>query len=123
MTEAPGSFPALSAAAQARRYSAMMQALESNTSGQPVLWVESDRVRGSVIPLETLHTSKYGWCREYEERVATSSEGHHLVGIACRASNGQWLIVDIRSYIEAPTRRSALSRVTVATAGITRLRG
>ena len=93
----------------------MMQAFEHNTSGRAALWVENDGVRGSVIPLETLHTSLYGWCREYEERIATSATGHHLVGIACRAGNGQWLIVDVHSYIEAPKRREALSSVTVAT--------
>jgi surface antigen len=114
--EAPGGFPTLTATAQARRYGAMMQAFESNMSGQAVLWSENDRVRGSVIPLETLHTSSYGWCREYEERIATSATSHHLVGIACRADNHQWLIVDIHSYVEAPRRREALSGVTVVTA-------
>ena len=88
-TEAPGDFPALDATAQERRYSAMMQAFEKNLSGQAVLWMENDRVRGSVIPLETLHTSLYGWCREFEERIATSAANHHLVGIACRADNGR----------------------------------
>ena len=106
-SEAPGGFPALDATAQSRRYGAMMQAFEKNVSGQPALWMENDRVRGSVIPLETLHTSLYGWCREYEERIATSAAGHHLVGIACREGNGQWLIVDIHSYVEAPSRREA----------------
>ena len=115
-TEAPGSFPALDEIAQGHRYSAMMQAFEHNMSGQAALWTENDHVRGSVIPLETLHTSLYGWCREYEERIVTSATGHHLVGIACRAGNGQWLIVDVHSYIEAPKRREALSGVTVATA-------
>lgn len=109
-SEAPGGFPALDGTAQGRRYGAMMQAFEKNVSGQPALWVENDRVRGSVIPLETLHTTLYGWCREYEERIATSAAGHHLVGIACRTDNGQWLIVDIHSYVEIPTGREASSR-------------
>ena len=110
-TEAPGAFPALDATAQGRRYNAMMQAFEKNVSGRAALWMENDRVRGSVIPLESLHTSLYGWCRLYEERIATSVAGHHLVGIACRAAdNGQWLIVDIHSYVETPSRREASSR-------------
>jgi surface antigen len=87
----------------------MMQAFEKNLSGQAALWAENDQVRGSVIPLETLHTSLYGWCREYEERIATSGGDHHLVGIACKDS-GQWLIVDIHSYIEAQRRKEASSR-------------
>lgn len=121
-TEAPGGFPVLDATAQGRRYSAMMQAFEKNLSGQAALWIENDRVRGSVIPLETIHTSLYGWCREYEERIATPAARHHLVGIACRADNGQWLIVDIRSYIETPRRREAASHITRATAVVTTLR-
>jgi surface antigen len=100
----------------------MMHAFENNTSGQAVLWIENDGVRGSVIPLGSLHTSLYGWCREYEERIATPAAAHHLVGIACRADNARWLIVDIHSYIEAPGRRAALSRITVATAVPTALR-
>jgi hypothetical protein len=108
-TETPGGFPALDATAQERRYGAMMQAFERNPSGHATLWMENDRVRGRVIPLETLHTSLYGWCREYEERIATSAASHHLVGIACR-NKGQWLIVDIHSYVEPPRRREASSR-------------
>jgi surface antigen len=88
----------------------MMQAFEKNVSGKAALWMENDWVRGSVTPLKTLHTSLYGWCREYEERIATSAAGHHLVGIACRADNGQWLIVDIHSYVETPRQRQASSR-------------
>ena len=109
-TEAPGRFPALDATAQDRRYSAMVQAFEKNVSGETVFWTETDHIRGSVIPLETLHTSLYGWCREYEERIATAAGGHLLVGIACRADNGQWLIVDIHSYVEAPRPTEASLR-------------
>ena len=122
-TEASGGFPALDAAAQGRRYSAMMQAFEKNLSGQAALWIENDRVRGSVIPLGTVHTSLYGWCREYEERIATPASRHHLVGIACRTDNGQWLIVDIRSYIEALRRREAAPHITRVTAVLSTLRG
>src|SRR5215469_2248130 len=109
-TEALGGFPALDATAQERRYSALMQAFEKNLSGQAVLWMENDRVRGSIIPLATIHTSLYGWCREFEERIATSASNHRLVGIACREDKGQWLIVDIYSYVETPRRQETSSR-------------
>ena len=111
-TETPGGLPALDATAQSRRYGAMMEAFETNISGQPAVWAESSRVRGSVIPLNTLHTSLYGWCRGYEERIAASAANHHLVGIACRADNRQWLIVDIHSFVEAPKGQEASSRST-----------
>jgi surface antigen len=98
--EQPGAFPALDAAAQARRYTAMQNALESSQSGHITYWDENSRVRGRVVPIATIRTALYGWCREYEERIATYAGNHRLVGIACRTEDGQWLIVDIRSYVE-----------------------
>jgi surface antigen len=100
VTEKSGAFPALDAAAQAQRYDAMQKAFENNPSGQMGFWYESSRVRGRVVPIATIRTSLYGWCREYEERIATGRANHRLVGIACRTEAGQWLIVDIRSYVE-----------------------
>jgi surface antigen len=98
--EQPGAFPPLDAVAQSRRYAAMQNAFESNESGQITYWDENGRVRGRVAPIATIRTSLYGWCREYEERIATDAANHRLVGIACRTENGQWLVVDIRSYVE-----------------------
>jgi surface antigen len=103
VTEAPGGFPALDATAQSRRYNAMQQALEKNESGRVLTWEDGNRARGRVVPIATIDTALYGWCREYEERIGTSAANHRLVGIACRMKNGQWLVVDIRSYIERPT--------------------
>lgn len=105
-TETPSGFPGLDAAAQARRYRAMQQALEHNVSGQVTRWAETQRVGGGVVPIETVRTSLYGWCRDYEERIATSVGNHHLVGIACRTSDAQWLVVDIRSYKVVPSHNS-----------------
>jgi surface antigen len=78
----------------------MQNAFEKNQSGEISFWYESDRVRGRVVPIATIRTSLYGWCREYEERIATGRANHRLVGIACRTETGQWLIVDIQSYVE-----------------------
>ena len=103
VTEAPGGFPALTATAQSRRYNAMQQALEKNESGRVLTWEDGNRARGRVVPIATIDTTLYGWCREYEERIGTSAANHRLVGVACRMKNGQWLVVDIRSYIERPT--------------------
>ena len=106
VTQTPGGFPALDAVAQSRRYSAMQQALENNVSGQMSFWAQGSRVRGRVVPIATIRTSLYGWCREYEERIGTSTANHRLVGIACRTTNGRWLVVDIHSYEEVPPRKS-----------------
>jgi hypothetical protein len=100
VSEKPGAFPGLDAVAQARRYEAMQNAFENNPSGQIAFWYENNQVRGRVVPISTIRTSLYGWCREYEERIATDRANHRLVGIACRTETGQWLIVDIRSYLE-----------------------
>jgi surface antigen len=100
ISEKEGAFPALDAVAQARRYDAMQKAFENNQSGEIAYWYENNRVRGRVVPIATIRTSLYGWCREYEERIATDSANHRLVGIACRTESAQWLIVDIRSYVE-----------------------
>src|SRR5262249_27754616 len=100
VSEKPGAFPALDAVAQARRYDAMQKAFENNPSGEIAFWYENSRVRGRVVPIATIRTSLYGWCREYEEQIATERTNHRLVGIACRTEAGQWLIVDIRSYVE-----------------------
>ena len=106
VNETVGNFPALDATAQTRRYNTMEWAFENNVSGQAAFWTESNGVRGTVIPLATLRTTLYGWCREYEERITTSFANHHLVGIACRTSNGQWLVVDIHSFVEGSKQNS-----------------
>ncbi len=100
VSEKPSAFPQLDAVAQARRYDAMQNAFEHYQSGQIAFWSENSRVGGRVVPIATIHTSLYGWCRECEERIATDRASHRLVGIACRTERGQWLIVDIRSYVE-----------------------
>ena len=102
VTDTPGSFPGLEATAQSRRYNAMQQALEKNASGQISIWEDGKRARGRVVPIATIRTTLYGWCREYEEQIRTSATNHRLVGIACRTTNGQWLVVDIHSYVERP---------------------
>jgi hypothetical protein len=104
VSEKPGAFPALDAVAQARRYEAMQKAFENSLSGDVAFWYENSRVRGRVVPIATIRTSLYGWCREYEERITTDRTNHRLVGIACRTEAGQWLIVDIRSYVEVPQK-------------------
>jgi surface antigen len=98
-TDTPADLPSLDAAAQARRYEIVEDTLEHNASGQPALW-DAPGLRGSVIPLATVPSSTYGWCRDYEERIATSVRNYRLVGLACRDSKGQWLVLDMRPFIE-----------------------
>jgi surface antigen len=101
--EAPGALPALTADAQAQRYNAFQQALERNLSGEEVRWSAPESAYGSVVPIETVATSLYGWCRDYQERIATGNRRHCIVGIACRTQEGTWLVVDTRPYNERPT--------------------
>src|SRR5690348_13083902 len=99
--ETPGGLPPLDASAQAQRYDAMQSALEHNLSGQPVVWAENERVRGRIVPIETMQTRLYGWCRDYEERITSAVGQHRLVGIACRTQAGRWLVVRLHPYTEA----------------------
>jgi surface antigen len=108
-TDTPTSFPSLDTASQSRRYAVMQQALEKNESGQVSTWTNGDRVRGRVVPIATIRTSLYGWCREYEEQIGTPGANHRLVGIACR-TDGQWLVVDIRSYVEHSRQATSVSK-------------
>jgi surface antigen len=49
----------------------MQQALEKNESGRVLTWEDGNRARGRVVPIATIDTALYGWCREYEERIGT----------------------------------------------------
>ena len=98
--ETPSALPALDEGAQMQRYAAVQYALENGQGGQPTLWLASESVRGSVAPLETVRSSTWGWCRDYEELITDGPKHYRLVGIACRKSGRGWLVLDIRPFAE-----------------------
>ncbi|MDQ2803992.1 MAG: hypothetical protein M3Y41_15450 [Pseudomonadota bacterium] len=87
--------------AQAKRYAAVQNALEHDASGYARLWDDpGEAAHGSVLPLATVRSAAYGWCRDYEERISASTRQYHLVGVACRSGPG-WLVLDLRSLTGA----------------------
>lgn len=102
--ETPPGLPALDGNAQAQRFAAVQYALENDRGGRPTLWQGSGDVRGSVAPLETVRSTTYGWCRDYEELITSGSKRYRLVGIACRKPSQGWLVLDVRPFAEpSPT--------------------
>jgi surface antigen len=98
--ETPTGLPALDGSAQAQRFAAVQYALENDQGGHPTLWQGSGDVRGSVAPLETVRSSTYGWCRDYEELITSGPKRYRLVGIACRKPGQGWLVLDVRPFAE-----------------------
>lgn len=100
-TDVPTPLPAFGAVAQQTRYTVLQQTLEHNEQGQGTRW-GLGTIRGSTVPLGTFSSAAFGWCRDYEERIAVPAEekNYRMVGIACRDPSGSWLVVDIRPFIE-----------------------
>jgi surface antigen len=101
--ETPTGLPMLDQNAQLERFAAVQYALENDQGGQPTLWQGSGDVRGSIAPLETVRSSAYGWCRDYEELITSGPKRYRLVGIACRKPSQGWLVLDVRPFAE-PSR-------------------
>ena len=99
-TPAPAELPALSEAAQARRFAAWQQALEKNAGGESTTWSDRGGARGSIAPIDTVHSQTEGWCRDYEELIASGEARYRVVGIACRKPGPRWLVLDVRSFAE-----------------------
>lgn len=89
--------PPLSESAQKVRYATVQQSLEQQESGLPLAWNSPDGLsHGVVTPLGTTRSALYGWCRDYEERIETGGHVYPLVGVACRESGPDWLVLDVR---------------------------
>lgn len=95
-------FPVLSHEAQDQRYAATQDALEHDVSGRAKTWSTHDEdAEGSIAPLATVRSNEYGWCRDYQEEVATGARKYQLVGIACRPEDGRWLVLDMSPFTES----------------------
>jgi surface antigen len=99
-TETPSNLPGLSEAAQDDRFATFQYALEHAQDDQAMQWHVSDASRGSVTPIDTVHSATDGWCRSYEEVIADGATRYRLVGIACRKSAQGWLVLDVRPFKE-----------------------
>ncbi len=95
------SLPSLDESAQTRRFVAWQQALERNVGGETTSWSASGDVRGSIAPIDTVYSRTDGWCRDYEEVIASRATQYRVVGIACRKPGPRWLVLDVRTFTEA----------------------
>ena len=99
--EKRSALPSLDAQAQSERYAVIQRTLEHDPTGRTRVWGTPAGARGSVVLLGTVSSAIYGWCRNYEERIAVPpAANYRMVGIACRDPSGNWLVLDLRSFIE-----------------------
>ncbi|HET7883329.1 MAG TPA: RT0821/Lpp0805 family surface protein, partial [Acetobacteraceae bacterium] len=82
--------PTLSTQAIRSRDAARQTALETLPSGQTQTWQDpASGSRGTVRPISTARSPKYGWCRTYQETVQASTHSHTAERTACRIA-GNW---------------------------------
>lgn len=74
----------------------LQTALETLRSGARADWVGADEGFGYVKPLRTWKSKSGHWCREFEERVYTSTGDRiNRRAVACRTGEGQWVITGV----------------------------
>jgi len=82
--------PSLTPQAARSRDAARRTALETLASGQAQTWQDSaSGSSGTVSPISTERSPKYGWCRTYQETVEANAHRYRVERIACRAG-GTW---------------------------------
>lgn len=70
---------------------AIAQALETQVSGQAVLWQNPESgSHGEVSPLRTFKADNGAWCREYREILVLDGVEETRQGVACRSPAGVW---------------------------------
>ncbi len=67
------------------------KALESNTSGTPLVWQSKKAgVSSTVTPRKTFKLKNGTYCRRYEQEIKTPSLQDVYYGVACRDAQGVW---------------------------------
>jgi hypothetical protein len=95
---APGA-PPLSNEALQQRTRAIQHALESQLSNASVAWRDpSGEASGTIAPVLTEHLPSLGWCREFREQMLVAGRHYDLLGTACRARGGTWMVREITPY-------------------------
>ena len=86
--------PPLTAQAGQARDAARRSALETLPSGQAQPWQDpASGANGTVRPISTAKSPKYGWCRAYQETVEASTRLYRSERVACRTAGGNWQTV------------------------------
>lgn len=91
--------PALSERARRARDQAVQTALTRDVTGETVHWRDSaDASQGTVEPMRTIRSQRYGWCRDYQEWIRARAREYTLIGTACHTSRLGWQLLDVRTY-------------------------
>jgi hypothetical protein len=86
--------PALPDSALRVRIAGMQQALERKLSGEATPWHDpATGDAGEVLPVRTLRSTQYGWCRDFAESIRSAGRVYALQGTGCRNPSGVWDIV------------------------------
>ena len=86
--------PALPQSALRERSAGIQTALEREVSGQPTQWTDTTSGdSGDVRVLDTKHSDKYGWCRDFAEDIRASGRLFPMHGTGCRNTSGIWELV------------------------------
>lgn len=94
--------PVLADGALLARSHAIQEALEQRVSGMQMAWRDpADASGGSVEPVLTERSPRFGWCREFREKMKISGRDFDLLGTACRDNAGTWLVRQVTPFATA----------------------
>ena len=83
----------LSPAANDRMNFSLQKSLESNRRGKAVRWeVPGQGLSGKTIPMDTYRLANNVFCRRYVQEVQRVEEKQNFYGMACRNSEGKWIV-------------------------------
>jgi hypothetical protein len=86
--------PALPESAVRLRVGGIQQALEREVTGGGTSWHDpATGDAGDVLPVRTVRSSQYGWCRDFAERIRAAGRAYEMRGTGCRNPRGIWDIV------------------------------
>jgi hypothetical protein len=86
--------PILSTSALRQRSIELQRALEAQPSGSQATWSDATTgAAGKVMVIDTRSSERYGWCRDFAERISWSGRSYSLHGVGCRNPAKVWDIV------------------------------
>jgi hypothetical protein len=94
LTSFTSSDPVLPDSALRRRSTEIQRVLESELSGTEATWTDArSGTVGNLELLDTRHSERYGWCRDFSEQIRYAGRIYRLHGIGCRDPAKTWQLV------------------------------
>jgi hypothetical protein len=88
--------PSLPDSALRLRIVRIQQALEHEMSGDATSWHDPRTGDGGdVLPVRTVQSGQYGWCRDFAEHIRAAGRAYNLAGTGCRNASGIWDIIEL----------------------------